>query len=37
MVHREHNAAQTLETLALLRKNNVNFNFDLLFAMPITL
>lgn len=34
MVRREHSAQQTLETLSLLRKYNVNFNFDLLFALP---
>ena len=34
MVHREHNAQQTKDTLALLRKNNLNFSFDLLFALP---
>lgn len=34
MVHREHSAKQTLETLALLRKYNLNFSFDILFALP---
>ena len=34
MVHREHNAEQTIETLALLKKYNLNFSFDLLFALP---
>lgn len=34
MVNREHNAAQTIETLALLRKHNLNFSFDVLFALP---
>ncbi|MFS4458888.1 radical SAM family heme chaperone HemW [Bdellovibrio sp. HCB2-146] len=34
MVHREHNAQQTLETLDLLRKHNLNFSFDILFALP---
>ncbi len=34
MVHREHNAKQTLETLDLLRKYNLNFSFDILFALP---
>lgn len=34
MVHREHNAAQTLETLELLKKYNLNYSFDLLFALP---
>lgn len=34
MVHREHNAQQTLDTLALLRRHNLNFSFDILFALP---
>lgn len=34
MVHREHSAQQTLDTLALLRKYNLNFSFDILFALP---
>lgn len=34
MVHREHNAKQTLETLDLLRRYNLNFSFDILFALP---
>ncbi len=34
MVHREHNAKQTLETLDLLRSHNLNFSFDILFALP---
>lgn len=34
MVHREHNAQQTLDTLALLRSYNLNFSFDILFALP---
>ncbi len=34
MVHREHNAQQTKDTLSLLRKYNLNFSFDLLFALP---
>jgi oxygen-independent coproporphyrinogen-3 oxidase len=34
MVHREHDSQQTLETLALLRKYNLNFSFDILFALP---
>lgn len=34
MVHREHNAQQTLETLALLNKHQLNFSFDILFALP---
>lgn len=34
MVHREHNAQQTRETLHLLQKYNLNYSFDLLFALP---
>lgn len=34
MVNREHNAAQTIQTLELLRKYNLNFSFDVLFALP---
>jgi oxygen-independent coproporphyrinogen-3 oxidase len=34
MVNREHNSRQTIETLELLRKYNLNFSFDLLFALP---
>lgn len=34
MVHREHSAKQTLETLDLLRAYNLNFSFDILFALP---
>lgn len=34
MVRREHNARQTLETLELLRKYDLNFSFDILFALP---
>lgn len=34
MVKREHNARQTLETLDLLRSFNLNFSFDILFALP---
>jgi oxygen-independent coproporphyrinogen III oxidase len=34
MVHREHNADQTIQTLELLRKYNLNFSFDILFALP---
>jgi oxygen-independent coproporphyrinogen-3 oxidase len=34
LVHREHNAQQTLDTLALLRKHQLNFSFDVLFALP---
>ena len=31
---REHNAHQTRETLALLKSQTSNFNFDILFALP---
>ena len=34
MVNREHNAAQTIQTLALLNKYNLNFSFDVLFGLP---
>lgn len=34
MVHREHSAKQTLETLDLLRRHDLNFSFDILFALP---
>lgn len=34
MVRREHSAKQTLETLELLRSRNLNFSFDILFALP---
>ncbi len=34
LVHREHSAQQTKDTLELLRKYNLNFSFDLLFALP---
>lgn len=34
MVNREHNAAQTLQTLELLRQYGLNFSFDVLFALP---
>lgn len=34
MVKREHNAKQTLETLELLSKYDLNFSFDILFALP---
>lgn len=34
MVHREHSAKQTLETLELLRAHKLNFSFDILFALP---
>lgn len=33
-VKREHNAAQTIETLKILRQANVNFSFDILFGLP---
>lgn len=33
-VHREHNSTQTIQTLSLLKKYNLNFSFDLLFALP---
>jgi oxygen-independent coproporphyrinogen-3 oxidase len=33
-VHREHTAAQTRETLRLLKSYGVNFSLDLLFALP---
>lgn len=33
-VAREHNAQQTLETLSLLSKYDLNFSFDILFALP---
>ncbi|MFZ3230142.1 MAG: radical SAM family heme chaperone HemW [Pseudobdellovibrio sp.] len=34
MVHREHNSKQTIDTLALLKKYDLNFSFDVLFALP---
>jgi len=34
MVHREHSAIQTIQTLELLRKYKLNFSFDVLFALP---
>lgn len=34
MVHREHNAQQTLQTLELLSHYKLNFSFDVLFALP---
>lgn len=34
MVHREHNAKQTLQTLELLNSYKLNYSFDLLFALP---
>ena len=33
-VRREHNSQQTRETLALLQNRQVNYSFDLLFALP---
>ncbi len=33
-IGREHNSAQTRETLSLLKARKVNFNFDILFALP---
>jgi oxygen-independent coproporphyrinogen-3 oxidase len=33
-VKREHNAEQTLQTLKLLKKYDLNFSFDILFALP---
>ena len=33
-VNREHNAQQTRETLALLKSYQVEYSFDLLFALP---
>lgn len=34
MVHREHSAKQTLQTIELIKKHDFQFNFDLLFALP---
>jgi oxygen-independent coproporphyrinogen-3 oxidase len=34
MVHREHNAKQTRETLEFLKDYRVNYSLDLLFALP---
>lgn len=34
LVHREHNAQQTMETLDLLKSYGVNYSFDVLFALP---
>lgn len=34
-VNREHNAKQTYDTLNLLKSYNLNFSFDLLFALPM--
>lgn len=33
-IKREHSSQQTLDTLELLSKRNLNFNFDILFALP---
>jgi len=33
-VNREHNASDTLNTLALLRHYDLNFTFDILFGLP---
>lgn len=33
-VHREHSVIDTLESLKLLKRYNLNYNFDLLFGMP---
>ncbi len=33
-VHREHTVNDTIESLKLLQKNNLNYNFDLLFGIP---
>lgn len=33
-IRREHNADQTRQTLDLLKSFNVNFSFDILFALP---
>lgn len=33
-VNREHNALQTVDTLQMLKAKNLNFSFDLLFALP---
>lgn len=34
MVKREHSAKQTMQTLELLQKYDLNFSFDILFALP---
>ena len=34
MVNREHDADQTVQTLKLLKKYDLNFSFDVLFALP---
>jgi oxygen-independent coproporphyrinogen-3 oxidase len=33
-VHREHSVNDTIESLKLLKKYNLNYNFDLLFGIP---
>lgn len=33
-VHREHSVNDTIESLKLLKRYNLNYNFDLLFGMP---
>ena len=33
-VHREHSVNDTIESLKLLQKNKLNYNFDLLFGIP---
>lgn len=33
-VHREHNAQQTIDTLLLLKSYDLNYSFDILFALP---
>lgn len=33
-VHREHSVQQTIQTLQLFKKYNLNFNFDILFGLP---
>lgn len=33
-VHREHSVIDTIESLKLLKRYNLNYNFDLLFGMP---
>lgn len=33
-VHREHSVSDTLESFKLLKRYNLNYNFDLLFGLP---
>ncbi len=33
-VHRQHSSEDTLQTLRLLQERNLNYSFDLLFALP---